>query len=57
MRLLIKPAGDKFINKPGEDEVTRALLNRPEKEKLLQILDRLDRETDQDYRIRLPGFL
>ena len=57
MKLFKKSARDKFINKPGEDEVTKALLNRPGKEKLLQLLGRPDRDSGQDYRIRLPGFL
>jgi hypothetical protein len=43
--IINKIGRDKFINKIGEDEVTKALLNRLGKEKLLQLLDRLDRET------------
>ncbi len=35
---------DKIINKIGEDEITKALLNKMGKKKLLELLDKLDRD-------------
>jgi len=43
IRLLIN-SGKIIIDKPGEDEITKALLNKMGKKKLLELPDKLDRD-------------
>jgi len=43
-KIINKLGKDKIINEIGEDEITKALLNKMGKKKLLELLDKLDRD-------------